>query len=123
MVGLTDVITIYLTFALSLDMSDSDERDRAAQRIQRAWRAKHSKTANFLTAAVRLNDAKVHATLTAARAAAEAGHNTPQARWRRAIDFASRLQDGNTMLTENGVQDRAPSKFLETQHWLELVDG
>jgi len=27
------------------------------------------------------------------------------------------------MLTQNGVQDRAPSKFLETQHWLELVDG
>ncbi|KAJ7487513.1 hypothetical protein B0H11DRAFT_1094760 [Mycena galericulata] len=57
------------------------------------------------------------------REAAAAGRNTPQARWRRAIDFASRIQDGNTMLMENGVQDRAPSKFLETQHWLELVDG
>ncbi|KAF8213134.1 hypothetical protein K438DRAFT_1564531, partial [Mycena galopus ATCC 62051] len=44
-------------------------------------------------------------------------------RWRRAINFAVQLQDGNNMLEANGVPDRAPSKFLETQHWLELVDG
>ncbi|KAJ7492706.1 hypothetical protein FB451DRAFT_1389061 [Mycena latifolia] len=101
-----------------------EERDRAATRIQQFWRAKRrQQNADFLTTSVRLNDAKVHATLTAAREAAEAGHNTPQARWRRATAFAARLQDGNTMLTQNGVQDRAPSKFLETQHWLELVDG
>ncbi|KAJ6509450.1 hypothetical protein C8R47DRAFT_26009 [Mycena vitilis] len=102
---------------------DTEERDRAARRIQRVWRAKRGQATDYLTTAVRLNDAKVHATLTAAREAADAGHNTPQARWRRAIDFAARLQDGNTMLTKNGVEDRAPSKFLETQHWLELVDA
>jgi hypothetical protein len=39
------------------------------------------------------------------------------------VDYAIQLQDGNVMLAQNGVQDRAPSKFLETQHWLELVDG
>ncbi|KAJ7092638.1 hypothetical protein C8R44DRAFT_405760 [Mycena epipterygia] len=99
-------------------------RDRAARKIQVAWRAKRAGQAtDYLTTTVRLKDAKVHATLEAAREAAEAGHNSPQARWRRAIHFAARLQDGNTMLTQNGVQDRAPSKFLETQHWLELVDG
>ncbi|KAJ7706270.1 hypothetical protein B0H17DRAFT_1293847 [Mycena rosella] len=103
-------------------MSD-EQRERAAKQIQQLWRSKHQQNSDFLTTTVRLNDAKVHATLTAARAAAEAGHNTPQARWRRAIDFAIRLQDGNTMLTQNGVQTAAPSKFLETQHWLELVDG
>ncbi|KAJ7169795.1 hypothetical protein C8R46DRAFT_1217442 [Mycena filopes] len=110
-------------------MSETDqERDRAARRLQRAWRARadarrSQKAAHFLTTSVRLNDAKVHASLTAAREAADAGHNEPQARWRRAIAFASLLQDGNTMLTQNGVPERAPSKFLETQHWLELVDG
>ncbi|KAJ7900256.1 hypothetical protein B0H14DRAFT_3423642 [Mycena olivaceomarginata] len=104
-------------------MSDI-ERDRAARKIQAAWRnSRRNESNDFLTTAVRLNDATVHAKLTAAREAADAGHNTPQARWRRAIDFAASLQDGNAMLTENGVQDRAPSKFLETQHWLELVDG
>ncbi|KAF7347907.1 hypothetical protein MVEN_01548600 [Mycena venus] len=114
----------FATKSTLLTMSDlEDTRDRAARRIQRAWRARRSKATDFLTTSVRLNDAMVHAKLTAAREAADAGHNTPQARWRRAIDFAARLQDGNTMLTKNGVQDRAPSKFLETQHWLELVDG
>ncbi|KAK7064299.1 hypothetical protein R3P38DRAFT_2823606 [Favolaschia claudopus] len=110
-------------------MSHSErDRETAARRIQRAWRAcskQRDKPTDFLTTHVRLHDAKVHARLTAAREAAHAGHNTPQARWRRAIDFASQLQDGNAMLMENGVQpsDDAISKFLETQHWLELVDG
>ncbi|KAJ7244711.1 hypothetical protein B0H12DRAFT_1102304, partial [Mycena haematopus] len=57
-------------------MSDL-ERDRAARRIQRAWRAKHNETSGFLTTSVRLNDATVHARLTAAREAADAGLNTP----------------------------------------------
>ncbi|KAJ7225598.1 hypothetical protein GGX14DRAFT_421352 [Mycena pura] len=103
-----------------------DERDRAARRIQRAWRASVAThdASNFLTTQVRLNDVKLHATLTAARDAAEAGLNAPQARWRRAVHFAARLQDANPMLTENGVQpDNALTKHLETQHWLELVDA
>ncbi|KAJ7103608.1 hypothetical protein B0H15DRAFT_223943 [Mycena belliarum] len=50
-------------------------------------------------------------------------HNSSAPSWRRAIAFAGSLQDGNAMLTENGVQNRAPAKFLETQHWLELVDA
>ncbi|KAJ7932484.1 hypothetical protein B0H13DRAFT_1955648 [Mycena leptocephala] len=103
-------------------MADS-ELDRAARRIQRVWRTKRNQANDFLTTTVRLNDARSHATLAAARNAADVGNNTPHARWRRAIAFATLLQDGNTMLTQNGVQDRAPSKFLETQHWLELVDG
>ncbi|KAJ7786223.1 hypothetical protein B0H16DRAFT_23430 [Mycena metata] len=107
------------------EQSPEDERrDQAARRIQGAWRERRRREAkDYLTTSVRLNDAKVHASLTAAREAADAGKNTPQARWRRGINFAVSLQDGNTMLRAGGVQDRAPAKFLETQHWLELVDG
>ncbi|KAF7306850.1 hypothetical protein MIND_00477200 [Mycena indigotica] len=102
--------------------SDHD-REQAARRIQRAWRAKHDTNA-FLTTSVRLNDFKLHASLTAARESAAVGDNSPKARWQRAIRFTSRLQDANPMLTDNGVQDdSAPQKILETQHWLELVDG
>lgn len=58
------------------------------------------------------------------RNAAEQGKNTARERWRRAIFLALRLQDGNRMLTDNGIHDeKVISKYLETQHWLELIDG
>lgn len=58
------------------------------------------------------------------RNAAEQGKNTARERWRRAIFLALRLQDGNQMLADVGVADNgAAKKFLETQHWLELIDG
>ncbi|KAJ7630852.1 hypothetical protein FB45DRAFT_548817 [Roridomyces roridus] len=100
-----------------------DERSNlAARRIQRAWRNSR-KSKPFLTTSVRLDDAKTHAAMMASRQAADAGLNTARARWRRAINFTRNLQDGNSMLTENGLPGRAPAKFMETQHWLELVDG
>jgi hypothetical protein len=33
------------------------------------------------------------------------------------------LQDKNDMLKEEGVDTDAEEKYLETQHWLELIDG
>ena len=58
------------------------------------------------------------------RDAATDGRNTARERWRRAIFLTLRLQDGNQMLADDGVQDAdAARKYLETQHWLELIDG
>ena len=57
------------------------------------------------------------------RDAAADGKNTARERWRRAIFLTLRLQDGNTMLVDERVQHAdAARKFLETQHWLELID-
>lgn len=39
------------------------DRNEAAKRIQRRWRAKHSEAADYLTSTVRLNDVKTHAIL------------------------------------------------------------
>jgi len=33
------------------------------------------------------------------------------------------MNDQNAMLSGEGVQVEAEDKHLETQHWLELVDG
>lgn len=56
-------------------------------------------------------------------AAADGGKNTARDRWRRAIFLTLRLQDGNTMLVDDRVKHAdAARKYLETQHWLELID-
>ncbi|EEB87149.1 hypothetical protein MPER_15624, partial [Moniliophthora perniciosa FA553] len=61
------------------------------------------------------------------REAADKGKNSPRERWERAIFFASQLRDGNAMLKGNNEMSEQESsevqKHLETQHWLELVDG
>lgn len=57
------------------------------------------------------------------RDAALNGENTPKQRWQRAALFAAQLQDKNVMLKEQGVDTDAEEKYLETQHWLELIDG
>lgn len=60
--------------------------------------------------------------------AAIRGDNSPRSRWRRAIIIAGRIKDPNDVLVRNtgGQQISAESnqsKILETQHWLELIDG
>ena len=56
--------------------------------------------------------------------AAERGKNGSLERWKRSVFIASRLQDGNKVLNKPNLQDSGVSqKYLETQHWLELVDG
>ncbi|KAH9846831.1 hypothetical protein C2E23DRAFT_947239, partial [Lenzites betulinus] len=58
------------------------------------------------------------------RDAAEKGKNTPRDRWRRATFLAARLQDGDEMLSKGkSAYPEAARKHLETQHWLELIDG
>ena len=56
---------------------------------------------------------------------ADAGKNDPPSRWRRAAFLASRLRDGNRGFQNLGVsgEEGAIRKELETQHWLELIDG
>lgn len=61
----------------------------------------------------------------ATQADADEGHNTGKDHWRRAAFRFSQLQDGNQMLAgaTNVRDDDAARKQLETQHWLELIDG
>lgn len=56
--------------------------------------------------------------------AAERGKNGSRERWKRSVFLASRLQNSNKILNQPDLQDSDVSKkYLETQHWLELVDG
>lgn len=58
------------------------------------------------------------------RHAAEDRRNSPKDRWKRAVSLIIRLEDGNQMLAKLGVENSdAARKHLETQHWLELIDG
>lgn len=57
------------------------------------------------------------------RDAALDGKNSPAKRWKRAAFFAGQLQYKNDMLKNEGIESDAEEKFLETQHWLELIDG
>ena len=60
------------------------------------------------------------------RDAAAQGRNTSRDRWRRGVFLVGRLQDGNDMLSQRGEElshAEAARKHLETQHWLELIDG
>ncbi|KAI3615067.1 iq calmodulin-binding motif protein [Moniliophthora roreri] len=93
------------------------KREEAAQKIQKAWRRKN-KAQQYLTSDIRWK---------VGRTAADRGKNSPRERWERAIFFASQLRDGNAVLkgdNETSEEEIADvQKQLETQHWLELVDG
>ncbi|KAI0053342.1 hypothetical protein FA95DRAFT_1481936 [Auriscalpium vulgare] len=56
--------------------------------------------------------------------AGQEDRNTSRARWRRVKILTTSLQDGNNMLKEAGIEVQdATRKQMETQHWLELIDG
>ncbi|KAI0778456.1 hypothetical protein BD413DRAFT_466113 [Trametes elegans] len=58
------------------------------------------------------------------RDAAEQGRNDSRDRWKRGAFLAGRLQDGDDMLSKGeSSHPEAARKHLETQHWLELIDG
>ncbi|KAH9947146.1 hypothetical protein B0H21DRAFT_778771 [Amylocystis lapponica] len=79
---------------------------------------------NRLPPDVLWNDATIHARMKIGRDAAEDGKNEHRERWHRAAFLASRLQDGDAVVSGTSTQDEdATRKHLETQHWLELVDG
>lgn len=56
---------------------------------------------------------------------ADAGKNDTKSRWRRAAFLATRLHDGNKPFQPSGTPDEegAIRKQMETQHWLEMIDG
>ncbi|KAF9044622.1 hypothetical protein BDZ89DRAFT_194087 [Hymenopellis radicata] len=110
------------------DDSCSIRQRKAAQTIQRHWRK--TKESNLrretLSTDLRWKDAAIHAQLKMDRIAADKGKNSPKDRWKRAAFFVRRLQDGNDALSGKGVpleKTGARVKRLETQHWLELIDG
>lgn len=97
-------------------------RENAAIKVQRAWRAK--KRNQYLKPSFLWRDLATHAQFKVDRDAADQGKNTPRDRWRRAAFLVGRLEDGNEMLTRSGeLYSEAARKHLETQHWLELIDG
>ncbi|KAK7050871.1 hypothetical protein VNI00_004983 [Paramarasmius palmivorus] len=110
------------------ERKEDARKEAAAQKIQKAWRKRHNRAHDrYLTSDVRWKDAATHAKLKVGRTAADEGKNSPRERWERAIFFAAQLRDGNAMLKDdhemNEKEIAEVQKHLETQHWLELVDG
>jgi len=96
----------------------------AAVNIQRAWRKRQR--ARYLGPEFLWSDISTRARFKVDRNAASRGDNDPRQRWHRAVFLIGQLEDGNEMLAhpEAGEQyEDASRKHLETQHWLELIDG
>ena len=116
-------------------------QEYAAIQIQRAWRSRQR--AKYLGPEFLWSELSTHAKLKASvytifcglslnsyscpqldRDAAGRGENDPKRRWRRAVFFVNRIEDGNEAMAQYGTQySEAARKHLETQHWLELIDG
>ncbi|KAK7468805.1 hypothetical protein VKT23_003306 [Stygiomarasmius scandens] len=111
----------------SQDNREHDREARAARTIQRAWRRRNNKaTMKYMTSEARWRDAALHAKFKLERTDANKGKNSSRERWQRAGFYASRLRDENEVLNKaDGSLDSNADvqKHLETQHWLELVDG
>ncbi|PPQ62769.1 hypothetical protein CVT24_000463 [Panaeolus cyanescens] len=106
------------------DQEEDPARIAAAILIQRLWRGRTNKAKDeYLRPEVRWEDATKRAMLSADRQHAFEGRNSPRARWRRAVHFAIMLRDRDTMLKNAGIDLETVDKHLETQHWLELIDG
>ncbi|OBZ79439.1 hypothetical protein A0H81_00828 [Grifola frondosa] len=104
------------------DDADTEVRRNVAIRIQRAWRKKQRTT--YLGSDFLWTNISIHARMKVDRTAAEEGKNEKRERWRRGIFLAARLQDGDDMHSKSDDQNiDAVRKHLETQHWLELIDG
>lgn len=111
----------------------------SARRIQDAWKRHISRRhegsneagpnvakQSSITAKDRWGDALMHAETRRGIHAAGQGDNDVQSRWKRTVHFAARLQL-ETRQTEEERSSSSPldieTKALETQHWLELIDG
>ncbi|EGO05228.1 hypothetical protein SERLA73DRAFT_118788 [Serpula lacrymans var. lacrymans S7.3] len=100
----------------------------AAIQIQRAWRRRHTQTAHsFQNTDARWKDTAIHTQLKLNRIAAYKGKNDPLTRWKRSKFFAGQIQGSDSVSTsspgESPITRDNSKKILETQHWLELVDG
>jgi hypothetical protein len=61
---------------------------------------------------------------TAENQAMNTADSGPKSRWKRAGVFTAQLQDSDGMLKDAGIDvNDSQKKSLETQHWLELIDG
>ncbi|KAJ8520108.1 hypothetical protein ONZ45_g3000 [Pleurotus djamor] len=111
---------------LHQDNDTDDAQNKAASTIQRTWRKRNDATSKYMTTELRWTDAIEDAKLKTSRDAAERGLDTPRARWKHAVLLARKLQDGNdnpNLPGDDHDDHDAQRKHLETQHWLELVDG
>ncbi|KAL7285111.1 hypothetical protein ACG7TL_000203 [Trametes sanguinea] len=104
------------------EQEEEKRQHDAAIHIQKAWRKRMRK--QYLGPDFLWSDVALHARMKVERDAAEEGKNDSRDRWRRSALLAGRLQDGDDMLSKGGeVHPEAARKHLETQHWLELIDG
>ncbi|KAI8980738.1 hypothetical protein BD414DRAFT_420574 [Trametes punicea] len=105
------------------EQQEEKRRHDAAAHIQKAWR--HRMRQEYLGSDFLWSDVAVNARMKQVdRDAAEEGKNDSRNRWRRGVFLAGRLQDGDDMLSRGeSVHPEAARKHLETQHWLELIDG
>ncbi|KAH9898126.1 hypothetical protein C8Q73DRAFT_683725 [Cubamyces lactineus] len=104
------------------EQQEEQRRHDAAVQIQNAWRKRMRE--KYLGPDFLWSDLVIHARTKVDRDAAEEGRNTSRDRWRRSIFLAGRLQDGDEMLSKGeNTHPEAARKHLETQHWLELIDG
>ncbi|KAI0800995.1 hypothetical protein C8Q74DRAFT_459574 [Fomes fomentarius] len=95
----------------------------AATCIQKAYR-KRLRGTYYLAPDFLWTDLATHAQMKVERDAAEQGRNSSRDRWRRSVFLLGRLQDGNDSLSQvKSDRGEATLKHLETQHWLELIDG
>lgn len=113
----------------------NDPLASSARRIQDAWRRHVSRprvghselaTNNPLSSMGpndRWQDALTHAETRKGVQAAKEGENDSQARWRRTVHFVSRLQQTGSIGSGTVSSPDLDTKVLETQHWLELIDG
>jgi hypothetical protein len=125
------------------DRVGDERRIQAARKIQQVWRKSNAPNGKYVSADQGWqDDAKLKVriycslliqyhepilyshTSQIGRMSADEGRNGIRERWKRPVSLARRLQDGNKMLNNPGLRDLGMSrKCLETQHWLELVDG
>ncbi|KDN51462.1 hypothetical protein RSAG8_00007, partial [Rhizoctonia solani AG-8 WAC10335] len=111
------------------DEQEHSERElQAAQVLLKHWRArqKRRKPSLLESADGRWQDALVQAQAETNLQSAERGENDPKSRLRRAVFLAGRLQDGEALPPDQEAEGQLSdknSKMLETQHWLELIDG
>ncbi|KAL5635984.1 hypothetical protein ACGC1H_004704 [Rhizoctonia solani] len=105
-------------------MSKDNEREQAAQVLLKHWKARQ-KRREPESAGGRWQDALVEAQAKTNLQSAERGENDPKSRLRRAVFLAGRLQDGEALPSDQEAEPLSDdnSKMLETQHWLELIDG
>ncbi|CAE6531197.1 unnamed protein product [Rhizoctonia solani] len=114
---------------MSNEQDHSERELQAAQVLLKHWRARQGRRQpSLLEPTGRWQDALVQAQAKTNLHSAERGKNDPKSRFRRAVFLAGRLQDGDALPSDDAEplsddNDNGNGKALETQHWLELIDG